>query len=368
MSATVSKVFTSEKNNRKIDTQDKEVKVMFNNEIKERFLDEMVKEGHINEATKKSYRNLFFRTKDLIEEKLGKDLFELSLVETEKLFVAFKANNRNTIESYARIISSYLNWATKEKFTKMNVTTGLKPDDFIKYLKNEEEYFSYDRLMYYEEACKNAQDAVILRLIFNGIIGKNLSEIRNLKFKEHVDKKRNMIYRINSLVEDKKTGLPIDTLEGWEDDIDDYTIDLIEDAYNEKIYFKKNGNMEKSTGNSRGIVRDYTDLLDGDYVIRASNTTKDAALTESNQPVNRHVVYRRIKMLAEYLNLVDILDAKYIQRSGMIYYASKLIVDEELSVNSLKKVAKRFGMQSHHNLKGFLTVENIRKIYPKKDD
>ena len=353
----MSTVLTSAKNNGISDTQEERKVELFNEEIKERFLDDSVNRGVISQKTSESYRNIFKRTYKLKEKKAKKDLYEFDMKEMESLLIKFEANNRNTIESYGRIISSYLNWCVDNSLTDTNIIADLKPDDFIKYLLNEEKYFTYKQLLYYEEGCKNSQDSVLLRLIFNGFIGKNLSEIRNLKMTD-LDKERKMIRLVNNLKEDPDSGMPIEFTERWEH-LDDYTMELIEDAYGEMIYVQKNGEIKQG---EKGKPREYTELVRNSYVIRASITKTN----QEERPVNRHVIHRRIKMLGEYFGLKDKLDTKYIQRSGMIYYASQLIGDEdEVTVNVLKQVAKRFNLQSHHNLKGFLTIENIRKTYPK---
>jgi hypothetical protein len=109
-------------------------------------------------------------------------------------------------------------------------------------------------------------------------------------------------------------------------------------------------------------VRPFTDLVANDYIVRASITR-----TENwNVSVDKFVIYRRIQAISESLGIKD-LTAKYIQRSGMIHYANELIKDGELSLDDIKIVADRFNLKSYHNLKGFLTVENIVKTYPNKN-
>lgn len=57
------------------------------------------------------------------------------------------------------------------------------------------------------------------------------------------------------------------------------------------------------------------------------------------------------------------LTAKLIQRIGMINQARKLIKDGEISINDLKMEADRFHITSYHNLKGYVSLRNIRKTY-----
>jgi hypothetical protein len=140
-------------------------------------------------------------------------------------------------------------------------------------------------------------------------------------------------------------------------EVEQRTIDLIEGAIKQMEYRKSNGDMEPTPFNN---VRDYTDLVDNEYVVRASITKTE----NFHSPVDKFVIYRRIETIAKSLGIED-LTAKFIQRSGMVHQASKLMKDGELSLDDLKLVADRFNMKSYHNLKGFLTANNVSKVYGK---
>ena len=341
---------TNDKNN-SLTEKETDTRPLFNLELKNEFLSSMIGTKTISEDTSKSYTRIFNVTKPS-EYALNKDLSEFTLEEMETILYNFQANNRNTVESYARIISSYLNWSYQHNKTQTNVLSSLKPTDFEKYLTNEENYFTDKLLRRWEDGCANYQDAVLLRLLFNGIGGKQMSEIRNLK-KTDVDFDNKRLRLVNTLKSDSN-GLPLKFTERWID-VDDRTLDLIRGAIDKKTYLKKNGDMAETQHNN---VRAFTDLVSNDYVVRASITKTD----NWNTPVDRFVIYRRIQMLSEIFG-IEILTTKFIQRSGMIYYANELMKDGELALDDIKMVADRFNLKSYHNLKGFLTIENIEKTY-----
>src|SRR5690606_35337891 len=151
--------------------------------------------------------------------------------EIESIFYGFKANNRNTVESYGRIISSYLNWNVKQGNIEQNPLASFRPTDFEKYLTNDEEYMTEKQLRRYEDQCENYQDAVILRMLFEGLNGKELSEIRKLK-KEHVNSDSRILYLMNEVTH---TGRVIE--------VEQRTIDLLEGAMKQRTYKKRNGQM-----------------------------------------------------------------------------------------------------------------------------
>lgn len=325
---------------------------IFNAEVKNAYLEEMINDGHITEYSSVRYERIFKKTQQK-EEELNKDLNEFTVEEMEDVLTSFEANNRNTVETYARIISSYLNWCVAKGYIEKSILADFTPDMFEKYLTNSEVYFTDKQLRRYEDRCENYQDAVIIRLLFMGVGGKQMSEIRNLE-KTHIDRKNNKLKLINSLSVDKK-GLPI-KFTTRDLPVDDRTIELIDGAIRQQTYVKRNGFLKETENNN---VRPFTDLVRNNYVVRASITK-----TENwNVPVDKFVIYRRLQTIAETLPVED-LTAKFIQRSGMVFHASNLVSDGVLSLDDLKIVADQFNMKSYHNLKGFLNIDNIRKTYP----
>lgn len=333
----------------KEDKKDNNNPTIYNEHIKNKYLDEMVEQKIITKETAKNYHRIFVVTSTL-EESLNKDLNIFTFEELETVLNNFHANIRNTIESYARIISSYLNWSVRQGLSKENFMNNLKPNDFSKYIFESESYFTDKQLRRYENICINFQDITIVRLLFNGVGGKQMSEIRNLK-KEHIDRDNNRLLLINTLQKDDR-GLPTKYTERYIN-VDEHTIHLLDGAIKERQYVKRNGDMEEYDN-----IRPYTDLVFNDYIIRSSVTKTD----NLNSPVDKYVIYRRIKILQESLGIEN-FTTKFIQRSGMIFFAKNIIGDNELSLDDIKIVADRFKLSSYHNLKGFLNTENINKTY-----
>lgn len=323
---------------------------LYNPELKYRFLSEMIARESISEKTAKSYERVLGIT-SLSEEVLQKDLHDFSLNEIEKILIGFKSKNKNALESYARIMTSYLNWSVASGLSSDNPLTQLRPSDFFNYLTDEESYISTKGLRKYEDKCANAQDSVIIRLLFEGVGGTQMTEIRNLQ-RSDVDVVNNRLRLVNTL-EFGDNGLPLKFTERYIH-VEQRTINFIADALKQKTYVKRNGDMEHYNN-----IRPYTDLVMNDYVLRTSITRTD----NWSYPVDRHVVYRRLKAIADSLGVV--LTSKYIQRSGMMFYASKLIdkESEKISINDLKMIGSRFNYKSIHNLKGFITIENIKETY-----
>ena len=188
---------------------------------------------------------------------------------------------------------------------------------------------------------------MILRLLFEGVHGKACSELINLK-KEDVDKNR----RILQLKDEDGS---IRELE-----VSPICIETIEGAIKEKIYYKKNGDMDTDLDN----VREYSDLVQNDCVIRNC-----IGNTDYYEFVKKHTIYSRITIIEEYLHkhepeLIDILTAKSITRSGMIYEGKKLYGrNGTLTKKDYEWIKLIFNVKNPRLLREIVTEEMIKKMY-----
>ncbi|RXY99178.1 tyrosine-type recombinase/integrase [Fictibacillus sp. S7] len=319
---------------------------LYNEAIKKNYFDS----GRISPQTVQTYGRIFLHTAPL-ENKYQKDLNLFTLEEMEEVLRGFHSRHRNTIESYARIISSYLHWSVKQGYAKINVLQLLGPEDFSRYVWEHEAYMTKDDVVRAENRCRNLQDAVILRLLFVGVNGKKLSEIRNLK-QEDVDHTNQTLFLTNALKEDER-GRPI-KFTNRVLSVDKDTLVMLEQAFGETIYYKRDSKLSGVNN-----VREYNELAVNPYIVRPSLTAAESV----SDPSNVHVIYRRMRRIQLEQGL-PFLTAKYVQRAAQIYYAHTIIDQEELTLDDIKMVASRFKISSYHNLKGFLNRDNISKTYP----
>lgn len=307
-------------------------KPVFNVDIKEEFLKEFNVEG-----TRKNYLRIFTKTEP-VEDKLGKDLYQFDEKELGKLLKTFDSKNRATLESYGRYISSYLNWAVGKGLIEVNLLEKLRPNDFLKFVVHKEKYLTESYLTRLESQMENYQDAVISRLIFEGVGGKGFSELLNLK-EEDVDFDKNTLH----LTENTKSGQVTRDLK-----VSTHTMEIIKGALNQKRYLKRNGN---SVG--RGS---FLELRDNGYVIKTAVTN-----AETEEATGIDTIYRRLRVIEEDLGL-DSFKAKFIQRSGIINMASK-IAKKGVRVDSdiLKQIAKRYKINTIHTMRSYVTEENLKR-------
>jgi integrase len=309
----------------------------YNSAVKESFLSEYM------ESTQSTYKRIFVNSFET-EKALKKDLYDFSKEEIALVLTDMNPSTASSSESNGRMITAYINWCINNGLrNSINPLSAVNSDWFDQFVdKNIQLYFSEDTLNVYESSCQNAQDALCMRLIFEGVNGKQVSEIRNLK-RQDVDFENKTL-----------------TLTDFDGSIrkikvfSDKTLELIEEALEVKTYVKRNGLMVEHEN-----VREYTDLANNNYVLRASIT----ATKTLDKPVDKAVVYRRINMIEETLG-IPYLNGKNIQRSGMIYMGKLLYESEgKLEKEEYLQIAERFQISKWFVIKEFCNIDSIRKLY-----
>lgn len=311
---------------------------LYNEEVKEQFLSQ----SQYSDGTRIVYRRIFERSR-VNEEILGKDLYDFTRQEIEEVLHDLNPLTPPISQSNGRIISSYIIWwIDKNKLNKINPLEAVGAEWFDRFVdKTKKLYFSYKEIKRISDLCENAQDAVILRMYFEDIGGKDGSEIRNLKITDLNEDYNTLILREKG----KSPRVHV---------ISDELKRLIISASKQKTYIKKDGKMIEVDN-----IRQDIDLVENDYVIRNSMTRTDSL----NGPVHSSVLYRRMKTLSESFGF-PYLTGKNVMRSGIIYFAYQLLQqDGVLGKEQYEKIADKFRLKSWYTLKDFCNYETIERLY-----
>lgn len=310
---------------------------VYNSDTKKEFLVEH------SEASQKTYKWLFQKSSKM-EMIAEQELFNFSFNQIGILMSDYlQPNTINTARAYGRLISSYLNWACKKGFNKENILKKTNTDYFDQYVGTENKiYFSEEEIDEMVNKLVNAQDSVIIRLLFEGIEGDALSELLNLK--------------INDAAEDT---IHVEG-RGHRVKVTEKCMSLVNRAIREDTYLLRNGE-------AKGKKKEAA-LVDNNYLIKSA-----IGKTINLEKADKHLVYRRIAMISEYFDY-KYLNAKNIRKSGMIKMAKDLYArDGELDKKQLGEIAEQFGIKKvkmgkyeFHNytmIKDFVNMENIRLLY-----
>lgn len=273
------------------------------------------------------------------EKKLNKGITSFNKEEMKEVLTDFKANNINTLAAYNSSLSRYLEYCKDIGQLSNNVSKEFSMNELENYVKSET-YLTEKQLRRIEDQLANYQDAVILRLIYEGVSGRGFSELLNLR-KQDIDYSNNTLRLRNEVRESVYVSRDIE--------VSDRAIELINGAIVQEKYYKLNGS---SAGGG------VTSLYRTDYVIRASTTSKEQVGSKASLTVMHH----RIKIVEDYFGF-DRLKAKLIQRSGMLNYALKIVDSKDnITLDDLKRVAIRFNIRNFDNLRGIITTANLTKI------
>jgi integrase len=317
----------------------KEVK-FFNQEFKEKFLDTL------KESTQANFYRLFKLSFEK-EHRLNKDLYKFSKEELFEL-ISNISNTPNSADTNSRFISMYLNYCVEQGKSIENTLSKVSRNEIIK-LVPEEEFFKFEKFNGIIDETYNYQDKVALRLIFEGISGKGLEELLNLKISDvNFD-----TGEVNISGENERK--IIVTKIGKNN-----AIDLIKECIKENRYYKNNGDYDPKESRN---TKEYYELNETPYIIRSVRKSN----TNSNEPVPRLTVDRRIRELGKYFGINGFTASK-IKKSGMLWFAKLLIENKfkEYNRDVVKLVAARFGESNNvYQLKyKLINEENLLKVYP----
>ncbi|RNB59455.1 hypothetical protein EDM57_04750 [Brevibacillus gelatini] len=322
---------------------------MYNEGVKQRFMEV------ISDDSKGPYERIFIRS-SVVEESLGRDMYDFNIKEIENVLFHLKPKTLAASKSNISIISSYLDWAIEEGY-RSNTINPMKYqlDDWAeKFIdKNIKMFFSKKEIDEIIEKCKNAQDAVIISLLFYGANGREVSELRNLRPSDVNFETNELILTDDKDNQTRRITTPKEC------------ITLIKDAINQTEYFKRNGHIAPNSRNTK----ETSELIETGYVIKPAKTK----VVHIDQ-VNTHVVYGRLSTISELFNIEN-FTVKNIQRSGMIYMA-KQILDRDGHFGDKEQyfeICEQFGVSKFDNhgveeynwsaMKSYINMDMIKQFY-----
>jgi integrase len=317
---------------------------LFNNEIKQEFLQEGYKE-----TTQKTISRVF-KVSNLMEKDLNKDLFLFSREEIRNFLFTLRPSKVSASKQNGNLVGSYITWAIEKGYKKgLNPLDSVAKEWYEQFVdKGDQQYFTETELNEIIDGCQNAQDAIIPQLIMDGVLGEASEELLNLR-KNDIDFERNILILRDDI---NKTERKIP--------VSERCIRLCRQALGETEYEKSNGEASPDTKSLS------TKLVDNEYVIKSSLTN-----TKNLEKAEKNIVHRRLNVLAVFYSKPN-LTPKNIQYSGMLLMAKNLYLENgELSTLEYNIIAdhfnvpklndKEFNLHSYKN--EFLNVGKLKEMY-----
>lgn len=317
---------------------------MYNPEFKEMFLAEGgVNSKSYSEETKRVARILFGKI-GRIEKYNQQDIYEFNVHSFEAVLKELGATTIRSLQSSISTIEQYIDFAIKKE--KISTSRGnvaslySKKEDISRFLDKEAEenmIFSKAEIDSLSSYTENAQDGVILNLIFDGVSHKRkFVELRNIRIQDVNEDKLSI--NIPQLV-DEDTG---EILLSRTVPISSETLRIIKAAKNEDRYVSLKGKTS----------RNYK-IAESDYILRG---------LRNNFQIKWENVGQRILRISD-VEGYPYLNATNIAYSGQIHHARELMSKEGLTIDeACKAIMKRFNISENESaffyLKGRIEMSN----------
>jgi len=296
--------------------------VLYNEELKNKFLDEYKRPNKVVQTL--IFYRYIFQIAYATEQQLEKDIYDFNDKELRSLIGSYKNGSLTAVQSVISVLKKYLDFCVSKGYIRTNLLQDISGhDDYMQFVdKNvqKNKYITMEELEHMVSSCMNYQDAIIPAMLFYGFKGEDCSEIVNLK-NEHVNKTENKIY--------------IEGRDQWFN-IDDFLMDIIINAMDEREYNKSNGD-DTVTMKSR-----YYNIHQTDYVLRV------AARDNGNEPIKPINLTSRINRIKTFFGN-SYLTITSIWYSGMLdmakdIKAEKGVVEKEDWIN----INIRFGFDASY--------------------
>jgi site-specific recombinase XerD len=305
---------------------------------KKRYFRDRKAEGKFDDTTLDNYRK---ELNKLIKYEcdLNKDFFMFTQKDMDQLFERIIPTKKpkafiSNISKYR----DYLEWAIAKGLTKQKVNFKKYNRDYVMNLSNKNIVIPFARLEEILNSPKihNAQDAVILALLFEGVDGKGHKEVVGLKQLDDVTESTIKIRNEQGVVQREIL-------------VRKKTIDLIQKASSQEDYYYVNSKSEP--------------IIKNDYVLRVPGTDRD--VTSPISPVTINTRLRKIGI--DIFGSPELQNPYNFSNSGLLFYL--MVVEKHLGQNLTKehyyKVAKRFKAKPGKGFK--FNIEQKYKDYKKRN-
>lgn len=269
--------------------------------------------GFYNEAVKNDYLLQFqagtsrtfsrlFKASQALEAEIGQDLYAFDEEQLRRLLHALAPAKRHASRQNGSTLTNYLDWAIQCNLRRTNNPLhNVAPDWYDQFVDGSyKQYFTEDELETIMAGCRNAQDAVLVRLLMEGVGGDGNSELLNLTVHDILLPTNELMLRSADGSIRKLT-------------VSKACIDLCLRAHAQTTYLRRNGQVSK-----RAKVTS-ANLVTNEYIVRSSMTQ-----TGHLQHAQKNIVHRRMSVLAELFGLPGLVP-KNIAYSGMLILARNLL-------------------------------------------
>jgi integrase len=297
--------------------------MLYNKEQKLRFMEQY------DQDTQDVY-SYIFKSCYRIERRFNKDVCQFSHEQFKTLLENFRSTSLQSLKVRTSRLRTYIDYCISNglavdqdgKAVQVNVADIFDTSALEKFVRADairKKYLIGEEMDNFIDFCYNAQDAVVVQLLRQGVKGKDLYEIRNLS-KQDID----FLDRILTLHDNDGSVR--------KHKVDEKTMGLIMEALGQTHYVAKNGTTDRERV-----------LIQGDYVVRPLDYPNISC------PISTAGIQGRLSRIAKmYGNAFITPHTLFV--SGQIEYAKMLKERdgvEELTLDHYKEICSRFGLTTN---------------------
>lgn len=322
---------------------------LYNEETKERFLT-----TYDNEQTQKTLRNVFYNS-ELEELRNGKDLYDFNLTQIGEVIKNSNPHSSVVARATGRFISQYISWAIGEKLRgNINPLKGVNNEWYDGLVDKSKKIHWAEDEFYSEiiEKLDNAQDQALVSLIFEGILGKGFSELKEIVY-------NNINWNKNEITIKRNGENKVFVLSNR-------TMRYVENAHKSQTY--------RILNTKTGELSDK-EVVSSDYLFKNVKSPR----TKEGEPLSLQTFYGRMNSIKEKFDL-EYLTPNALRQSGMIKMAAELVNEkvqkgeepiigyDEFAIigeryDSPKMTQNGYTYYNTFLMKEYLNEQNIKELY-----
>jgi hypothetical protein len=211
--------------------------------LKDRYL-----KKELNTKTKKFKEYIFNKIEPVERYDIKKDFGQMNDKEVTEVLKSFRTGSLSFLGTVTSILRNYTQFCVDNGYNTFNWLDGYSRDILKTFISTnivKNKFITIEQLREYQDMLVNDQDKVILDLLFMGLLGAELNEVRLLTIQD--------IIRIkdNEITKDELVGNPFIRFENKLILIPEKSYSIIKDAYEEEDYEYGNGITESKTASRR---------------------------------------------------------------------------------------------------------------------
>jgi len=316
----------------------------YNEDIKSRYWKQKNMKEQRYIYTPQPVARLFKKSAEM-ERHYNKDLYDFTFNELELFFYSVEPSTITSSMNNVSQVLLYIDWAIETGLTERvnplsNASTEWKGKFGKHHLKN---LWTVNEINKYIKDIPNKQIAVIVSLLYNGVKGKELSELKNLK-----------VFDVN--YDDRTLKLTCDSGKERIIKVDELCIRTIQEALKlETFETLKHYDSDKRKKESK--------LVKTNYVLRKSSNR-----ATTDERVTTQQLHKRVEDVQSWLDEPQLTPTN-LERSGILAYAYDLYLRNDFVFNGelVEEVFKKYDVSNYHAKRRmeieFLNLETIKKVY-----